>query len=133
MTVNGRTLGENIAGAEVYNDDVIRPLDNPIYAEGALAVLRGNLAPDGVVIKPSACAPHLLQHTGRALVFDDYPSHEEGGGRPGPRRHRRRHPGAAQRRPAGRPGHAGVGHAADPDQAAEAGRARHAAPVATRA
>ncbi len=74
LTVNGRTLGENIAGAEVFNDDVIRPLDNPIYAEGALAVLRGNLAPDGVVIKPSACAPHLLRHTGRALVFDDYPS-----------------------------------------------------------
>ncbi len=73
-TVNGRTLGENIAGAEVYNADVIRPLDNPIYAEGALAVLRGNLAPGGVVIKPSACAPHLLQHTGRALVFDDYPA-----------------------------------------------------------
>jgi len=74
MTVNGRTLGENIASAEVFDDDVIRPLDNPIYAEGALAVLRGNLAPDGVVIKPSACAPHLLQHSGRALVFDDYAS-----------------------------------------------------------
>jgi len=74
MTVNGRTLGENIEGAEVFEDDVIRPLDNPIYAEGALAVLRGNLAPDGVVIKPSACAPHLLQHSGRALVFDDYPA-----------------------------------------------------------
>jgi dihydroxy-acid dehydratase len=74
MTVNGRTLGENVAGAEVFDDDVIRPLDRPIYAEGALAVLRGNLAPDGVIIKPSACAPHLLQHTGRALVFDDYPS-----------------------------------------------------------
>ena len=74
LTVNGRTLGENIAGAEVFHDDVIRPLDKPIYAEGALAVLRGNLAPDGVVIKPSACAPHLLQHSGRALVFDDYPS-----------------------------------------------------------
>jgi dihydroxy-acid dehydratase len=74
LTVNGRTLAENIAEAEVFNDDVIRPLDRPIYAEGALAVLRGNLAPDGVCIKPSACAPHLLQHTGRALVFDDYPS-----------------------------------------------------------
>ena len=74
MTVNGRTLGDNIAGAEVFNADVIRSPGNPIYAEGALAVLRGNLAPDGVVIKPSACAPHLLQHTGRALVFDDYPS-----------------------------------------------------------
>lgn len=74
MTVNGKSLGENIAGSEVYQDDVIRPLSNPIYAEGALAVLRGNLAPGGVVIKPSACAPHLLRHTGRALVFDDYPS-----------------------------------------------------------
>ena len=74
LTVNGRTLGENIAGAEVYHEDVIRPLDRPIYAEGALAVLRGNLAPDGVVIKPSACEPRLLRHTGRALVFDDYPS-----------------------------------------------------------
>jgi dihydroxyacid dehydratase/phosphogluconate dehydratase len=58
----------------VFDADVIRPLDQPIYAEGALAVLRGNLAPDGVILKPSACAPHLLQHTGRALVFDDYPS-----------------------------------------------------------
>jgi dihydroxy-acid dehydratase len=74
LTVNGRTVGENISSAEVFNADVIRPLDNPIYAEGALAVLRGNLAPDGVVIKPSAVAPHLLRHTGRALVFDDYPS-----------------------------------------------------------
>jgi dihydroxy-acid dehydratase len=74
MTVTGRTLGENIAGAEVYNDDVIRPLDNPIYAEGALAVLRGNIAPDGCVIKPSACDPRFLKHTGPALVFDDYAS-----------------------------------------------------------
>jgi len=53
---------------------VIRPVENPIYAEGALAVLKGNLAPDGCVIKPSACPPHLHQHTGPALVFDDYPS-----------------------------------------------------------
>jgi dihydroxy-acid dehydratase len=73
-TVNGRTLGQNIDGAEVHDDDVIRPLDKPIYAEGALAVLRGNLAPGGCVIKPSACAPHLLQHSGPALVFDDYPA-----------------------------------------------------------
>ena len=74
LTVTGRTLGENLAGAEVYHDDVIRPLDNPVYAEGALAVLRGNLAPSGCVIKPSACAAHLLRHTGPALVFDDYPA-----------------------------------------------------------
>jgi len=74
LTVTGKPLRENIAGAQVHNDDVIRPLDKPIYAEGALAVLRGNLAPDGCVIKPSACAPQYLQHTGPALVFDDYPS-----------------------------------------------------------
>ena len=74
MTVNGRTIGENIATAEVHNDDVIRTLDDPIYREGALAVLKGNLAPDGCVIKPSACDPKYLKHTGPALVFDDYPS-----------------------------------------------------------
>jgi dihydroxy-acid dehydratase len=74
MTVTGKTLGENIAGAEVYNDDVIRTVKDPIYAEGALAVLKGNLAPDGCVIKPSACEPRFLKHTGPALVFDDYPS-----------------------------------------------------------
>ncbi|WP_342359009.1 L-arabinonate dehydratase [Terrarubrum flagellatum] len=74
ITVTGKTLGENIKGAEVFNDDVIRTLDNPIYAEGALAVLKGNLAPDGCVIKPSACDPRFLKHTGPAIVFDDYPS-----------------------------------------------------------
>ena len=74
LTVNVRTLGDNIADAGVYNDDVIRPQSNPIYREGALAVLKGNLAPDGCVIKPSACDPRFLKHTGPALVFDDYPS-----------------------------------------------------------
>jgi dihydroxy-acid dehydratase len=74
LTVTGQTLGENIARAEVYNDDVIRTVENPIYKEGALAVLTGNLAPDGCVIKPSACEPRFLKHTGPALVFDDYPS-----------------------------------------------------------
>ena len=73
MTVNGQTLGENVATAQVHNADVIRSLDRPLYAEGALAVLRGNLAPAGAVIKPSACAPHLRQHTGPAMVFDSYP------------------------------------------------------------
>lgn len=71
-TVTGKPQGENIEGAKVFNDDVIRTTDTAIYAEGALAVLRGNLAPNGAVIKPSACAPHLQQHTGPALVFDDY-------------------------------------------------------------
>ncbi len=74
LTINGRTLGENIEGAEVYNDDVIRTLDNPIYGEGSLAVLTGNLAPDGCVIKPAAMDQKFLKHSGPALVFDDYPS-----------------------------------------------------------
>lgn len=73
MTVSGFTLGETLEGAEVYNDDVIRPLSNPIYQEGSLAVLRGNLAPDGCVIKPSACEERLRVHEGPALVFDSYP------------------------------------------------------------
>jgi len=74
MTVNGRTLGENIEGAEVYNRDVIRTTNNPIYGEGSLAVLRGNLAPDGCVIKPAAMDPRFRKHSGPAMVFDDYPS-----------------------------------------------------------
>ncbi len=73
MTVTGRTLGENLQGAEVYNDDVIRPLSNPVYKEGSLAVLRGNLCPDGAVIKPAACNPAFHTHEGPALVFDSYP------------------------------------------------------------
>ncbi len=72
LTVNGKTLGENVAGARVYNADVIRPLDNPLAKNGGLAVLRGNLAPDGAVIKPTAAEPHLLKHTGRAVVFKNY-------------------------------------------------------------
>ncbi|NUA29679.1 L-arabinonate dehydratase [Cupriavidus basilensis] len=77
LTVTGRTLGENIAGAEVYNDDVIRTKENALYQEGALAVLKGNIAPDGCVIKPSACEKRFFKHTGPALVFDDYPSMKE--------------------------------------------------------
>ncbi|MCA0848020.1 L-arabinonate dehydratase [Salipiger thiooxidans] len=73
LTVTGRTLGENLEGAEVYNDDVIRPLSNPVYKEGSLAVLRGNLCPDGAVIKPAACDPRFYLHEGPALVFDSYP------------------------------------------------------------
>ena len=71
-SVTGGTIGNDISGAEVWNDDVIRPLDNPVYAKGALAVLTGNLAPDGCVIKPSACAEKFLKHRGPALVFDSY-------------------------------------------------------------
>ncbi|MCR0980533.1 L-arabinonate dehydratase [Roseomonas populi] len=74
VTVTGKTLGENIEGARVYNDDVIRSTANPIYGEGSLAVLKGNLAPDGCVIKPAAMDQRFLKHSGPAVVFDDYPS-----------------------------------------------------------
>jgi dihydroxy-acid dehydratase len=74
LTVSGRTIGENIEGAKVFNDDVIRTTDNPIYGEGSLAVLKGNLAPDGCVIKPAAMDQRFLKHSGPAMVFDDYPS-----------------------------------------------------------
>jgi dihydroxy-acid dehydratase len=72
LTVSGRTFGENLAGAEVFEDRVIRPLEEPIHPEGGLAVLHGNLAPDGCVIKHPAADPRLLRHTGPAVVFDGY-------------------------------------------------------------
>jgi dihydroxy-acid dehydratase len=71
-TVSGRTLGENIAGAKAWNDDVIRPRSNPLVAHDGLAVLRGNLAPGGAVIKPPAMEARLQQHVGRAVVFRNY-------------------------------------------------------------
>jgi dihydroxy-acid dehydratase len=70
-TVAGSLL-EGLRGAEVFDDDVIRPLDNPVSATGGLAVLRGSLAPDGCVIKHSAASPSLLTHRGPAVVFEDY-------------------------------------------------------------
>ncbi|RSN29881.1 dihydroxy-acid dehydratase [Amycolatopsis sp. WAC 04169] len=72
VTVTGRTLGENLASARVHDDDVIRTRDNPVAEEGGVAVLRGNLAPSGAVIKHIAAEPRLLVHTGPAVVFDDY-------------------------------------------------------------
>jgi dihydroxy-acid dehydratase len=71
-TANGRTLGENIERAKVFNDDVIRTRENPIVASDTLAVLFGNLAPDGAVIKPPAAEPRLHKHSGPAVVFENY-------------------------------------------------------------
>jgi dihydroxy-acid dehydratase len=71
-TVNGRTLGENIGGARTWNDDVIRPRSKALVERDGLAVLRGNLAPDGAVIKPPAMEARLQKHTGRAVVFKSY-------------------------------------------------------------
>jgi dihydroxy-acid dehydratase len=70
MTVSGKTLGDHIQNARVVNDEVIRPLDRPVRPDGGTVVLRGNLAPDGAIIKPAAADSKLLRHRGRALVFD---------------------------------------------------------------
>ena len=72
INVSGRSWAHSLEAAQVWDDDVIRPLDHPIYAEGALAVLKGNLAPNGCVMKPSAAEARLLRHSGPALVFDNY-------------------------------------------------------------
>ena len=72
LTVSGKTLGECLNGAINYNNDVIRPLDNPVYHEGSLAVLKGNLAPDGAVIKPAAMDQKFQKHRGPAIVADSY-------------------------------------------------------------
>jgi L-arabonate dehydrase len=69
-TVNGKTVAENIAAARSSNDAVIRPRDQPLSQEGGIAILYGNLAPDGAVIKQTAASSHLMQHRGRALVFE---------------------------------------------------------------
>ena len=125
LTVTGKTVGENIEGAKVYLPDVIHSLNDPVYAEGATAVLKGNLAPNGCVIKPAAADKRFLKHRGKAIAFEDYnhmmreierddldvtPDHilvlEE-------------------RRTERRPRHAGMGHAADPQAVVGAGRARH--------
>ncbi|MFG6179310.1 IlvD/Edd family dehydratase [Halomonas sp. THAF12] len=72
LTVNGKTLWENVCEAPLYNDEVIRPLDNPLREDGGMCVLRGNLAPGGAVLKPSAASPELMQHRGRAVVFENF-------------------------------------------------------------
>ena len=72
MTVNGKTIGENISGAKVHNSEVIHSLDDPCAPSGSLVILRGNLAPNGAVMKPVAAEAHLHKHSGKAIVFDSY-------------------------------------------------------------
>jgi len=72
LTVNGQTLWDNVKEAPLYNDLVIRPLDNPLVDDGGMCVLRGNLAPGGAVLKPSAASPELMRHRGQAVVFEDF-------------------------------------------------------------
>jgi dihydroxy-acid dehydratase len=70
MTVNGHTIGENNRTAQCFRPDVVRTFEQPFKHDAGIAVLRGNLAPDGAIIKPSAASPHLMRHTGRAVVFE---------------------------------------------------------------
>jgi L-arabonate dehydrase len=77
LTVNGRTMGENIASAPCWNREVIKPFADPFKANAGIAVLRGNLAPDGAVVKPSAATPKLLKHRGRAVVFESIEDFKE--------------------------------------------------------
>ena len=72
LTVNGKSIWENVKDSECYNDDVIRTMDNPLVASGGICILRGNLAPRGAVLKPSAASPHLLKHRGKAVVFENF-------------------------------------------------------------
>ncbi|ARN19600.1 IlvD/Edd family dehydratase [Piscinibacter gummiphilus] len=72
LTVNGDTLWNNVREAPIHDDEVIRPIDKPLAADGGLCVLRGNLAPRGAVLKPSAATPSLLKHAGRAVVFENF-------------------------------------------------------------
>jgi len=71
-TVNGAAIGDNVESARIYNEDVIRPLNNPLVASDSLAILRGNLAPDGAIIKPPAAETRLHKHAGKAVAFEDY-------------------------------------------------------------
>ncbi|WP_416762798.1 IlvD/Edd family dehydratase [Roseateles sp. So40a] len=72
LTVNGKTLWQNVHDAPIYDDEVIRPIVKPLIEDGGICVLRGNLAPRGAVLKPSAATPALMQHRGRAVVFEDF-------------------------------------------------------------
>jgi L-arabonate dehydrase len=72
LTVNGKTLWENCSDAPIYDDEVVRPLDKPLLKDGGICILRGNLAPRGAVLKPSAATPALMQHRGKAVVFEDF-------------------------------------------------------------
>src|SRR4029453_13616865 len=77
LTANGKSLWDNVKEAPNYNDEVIRPPDKPLAADGGLCVLRGNLAPNGAVLKPSAATPALLKHRGRAVVFENFDDYKQ--------------------------------------------------------
>jgi L-arabonate dehydrase len=77
LTANGKSIWENTHDAPIYNDEVVRKLENPLITDGGMCILRGNLAPRGAVLKPSAATPALMQHRGRAIVFEDFAHYKE--------------------------------------------------------
>nr|WP_198981872.1 IlvD/Edd family dehydratase [Herbaspirillum sp. ASV7] len=77
LTVNGQTMWDNVKDAPIYNDEVVRPLAKPLIDDGGICILRGNLAPRGAVLKPSAATPELMKHRGRAVVFEDFAHYKE--------------------------------------------------------
>jgi dihydroxy-acid dehydratase len=126
-TITGKTLGENIEGAKVHNEEVILPRNRPLKTEGGVVVLRGSLAPNGAVIKQSAMEERFLKHTGPAVVFENY--NELAAKIDDPNLDVTqdsvlvlKNAGAARR-----PRHAGMGHAADPEETFAERRARHGA------
>ena len=70
LTVNGKTIEENNLNAECWNKDVIKDFSSPLVKEGGIKILKGNIAPDGAILKPSAASPELMQHKGKAVVFE---------------------------------------------------------------
>ncbi|WP_050468683.1 IlvD/Edd family dehydratase [Herbaspirillum chlorophenolicum] len=77
LTANGKTMWDNVKDAPIYNDEVVRPLAKPLIEDGGMCILRGNLAPRGAVLKPSAASPELMKHRGRAVVFEDFAHYKE--------------------------------------------------------
>jgi len=83
LTVNGKSIWDNVQDAPIHDAEVIRPLDKPLVADGSMCILRGNLAPRGAVLKPSAATPALMRHRGRAVVFEDFDHYKARIGDPG--------------------------------------------------
>ena len=77
LTVNGESIWDNCQNSPIYNDEVIRQMDNPLRKDGGMCILRGNLAPKGAVLKPSAASPELMKHRGRAVVFENFDDYKE--------------------------------------------------------
>ena len=133
LTVTGATLADGFAGAEVLDRDVIAALDSPLAAEGGIAVVRGSLAPDGALIKRSAASPELLRHRGAGRRLRGRLRRGRSDRRPRARRRAGLGARPAQLRAQGRAGHAGVGAAADPEEAPAARRSPTSSASPTRA